>query len=143
MSAPFVPLNTGDVNDDDPQVLDSLFIETDAPPIPVVQPVPAAQPVPQDTPNRLLTGTQLIDPAWTTPTQLLPADLNRKHLILTVISPSASATDYVKITGDPNADAGPTFSAAPPMCLDDYTGPLYARATGAAVVRVTWQAVTK
>lgn len=81
------PLNTGNNADDDPQVIDSFFTETQEPPdkaASIVDP-DGPLPVPIRRPTRLLTGNVLLDPNWSKPTLLLPEDLNRERLALSVI----------------------------------------------------------
>lgn len=102
MSAPianatFGPLHVGDTKDDDGAIIDSFFIETDAPPTPVQQAI-APEPREQTKPTtRLVSGAYILDPTWVTPTMILPADPNRTDLRLIIRSPTAVATDGVVV----------------------------------------------
>lgn len=102
---------TQNVNDDDAAVVDSYFIETDAPPDlknaiePIPQPV--LPPLPETT--RLLTETRILDSSYVNPYQVIPADANRESLFITVTGTDTTATfnDYILI-----ADQGGKVSAA-------------------------------
>lgn len=149
----FGNLHTGDNKDDDARIIDADVLEVDKPPTPIVEPI---RPVPLVTPvplTRLLTSTQACDPQWgTTPgltkaVLLLPGDGNRKALTLRVQSPTAVATDYVRIADDPgkleNANAGAPLYHGDNVDLDDHTGPVWVTANGAsAIVNITAIATT-
>lgn len=105
MSSPFPPFGSQDLHDDDGQVIDSFFVETDTPPDlkEAAQPVdaPAVQ-VPKRT-TRIFPRDFLLDPAntaTTTPVMLFPADASRKNLGIRVTSPTAVATDGIRVASD-------------------------------------------
>jgi len=130
MSDLTAPFETQNVHDDDGQVIDSLFVETDAPP----DLKPAADVVPSpavDQPKkttRLLTSSLLLQPSWG-PQQILPADANRKALAVNVWSPTTVATDGVRVhsdLGDLNTGGIVLHNQTPTSAmLDAHTGPLY------------------
>ena len=138
MSSPvFVPLNTGDTSDDDGQVLDSLFIETDTPPEMQIEPLPDRKPIEEPArTTRLLTGNLSLNPLWTSPTLLLPADGNRKDFYIRVTSSNLVApvvTDYIWLA-DESGKTGTTESArlfhGQDLNIGMHTGPLYVSALG-------------
>lgn len=162
MSEPtFVPLNTGDKNDDDGQVIDSLLIETNTPP----EPLPDASVDPQRAKvrprktGRLLTGTWFVPPGWhvnnggSGPTLVLPADPDRKTFRIQVVSPTAG--DYIVIADDAGKLQGvDMFGGARIYAtttgnqrdIDNHTGPLYivpAAANNALGCYVSYWAVTE
>lgn len=97
-------LYVGDTKDDDGPVIDSLFVETDAPATPVVEAVKAV-PLIEPTPiTRLLTGTEIIATGGG-PYMLLPPDRNRKSLKIALAVPSgtATATDYLNVADNQGA----------------------------------------
>lgn len=159
MSAPHYPsetatfgdLHVGDVHDDDPGIIDADILEVDKPPTPIVEHIITpvlSQPKPC---TRLLTGTLAVDPTWNGPIPILPADANRKGLILRVTSPTAVATDYVSIADDSGkletgSSAGKVFHG---QVLDlgsgdgGHTGPVYVSTKGAsAITNIAWFATT-
>lgn len=96
MSDPsFRPLNLGDTQDDDAQVLDSLFVATDTPPTPVVEPITTPVLVDPPSPTRLLSVRQSVDPSWTTPTLLLPEDTRRQFLTVSVSETTEEAPRFI------------------------------------------------
>lgn len=112
-SPPFVPLNTGDTADDDGQVIDDFFIETDMPAEPVVEPIPAPEPVPQKTPGKLLTGYLNMDPTWT-PSLLLPPDLNRDWVRVSVPGSSGGSSSSYEAVDATEPAAGQFYEATTP-----------------------------
>jgi hypothetical protein len=148
MSEPtFVPLNTGDTHDDDPQVMDSLFESVTAGPTPIedVNFVPVVErPKPQD---RLFTGSMLVDPSWTSANMILPADLKRKHVEIRVRG--TDNTDFIQLADETGkvmttTGAGKIFHGEAPLCIDDYTGAIHVTAFGSPhAITVSWWAVTK
>lgn len=131
---PIIPpvFGTEDLKDDDGQVIDSFFIETDTPPPlkDATEPIDktAAIEIPRLT--RIITKHQSIDPAWGTPVQLLPADFNRIGVGIRVWSPTSVATDGIRLA----ADSGEVYSGGvllhnqtpPGDSLSQHTGALYA-----------------
>jgi hypothetical protein len=101
VSAPFEPFGSQDKNDDDAAVIDSFFIETDAPPdikqAMEYEPQEALKPPPVIT--RLLTGDITVSPDWTA-TLLLPSDAKRKSITIRIYSPTAIATDGVRFSDE-------------------------------------------
>jgi hypothetical protein len=148
----FVPLNVGDTEDDDGQVIDSLLVEVDAPP----EPLPDTSVEPQRSKVRpaktgkLLTGTMLVLPGWDA-IPLLPADPDRDTFRLQVIG--ATATDYILYADDAgklqNEQGGFRVMATVTgnrVDVDNFTGPLWVKAPAAnnvAGVYVSWSAVTE
>lgn len=102
MSHPTEPFETQNVKDDDGKVIDDFLIETDSPPDlkelnePIL--VKALREPAHIT--RMFSGDQILDPSWTR-TLLLPADANRSSVVVYVNSPTAVATDGVRIGDDP------------------------------------------
>ncbi len=130
---PLIPpvFGTENLHDDDGAVIDSFFIETDAPPTlkdatETIDATAAKEIKPQ---TKLISKIQLIDPAWSGPTQILPGDANRHGVGVRVWSPTTIATDGVRVA----SDGGEVFSAGivlhsqtlPGDALSDHTGPIY------------------
>ncbi len=102
MSQPYEIFGSQDLKDDDGPVIDSLFIETDAPP----NLKDATEPIPDNSDNipprkttRLLTGSQILGTDWA-PHRLLPADANRQGINIKVYSPTSVATDGVRFASE-------------------------------------------
>lgn len=91
-------LYVGDYKDDDGQVIDSFFIETDAPAEPQVEAIRQRPLADSIKPTRMLNDTVVLK-VGDAPYMLLPADANRKSLTMLMTTPSGSATasDYVNI----------------------------------------------
>lgn len=151
MSHPVEIFGTQDLKDDDAAVIDSYFIETDAPP----DMTPARQPI-DNTPNktpiaittRLLSREQTLQPGFD-PVLLFPADNNRKHMYIRVYSPTAQAGDAIRFGGTAQeARNGARILQGDAPTIDNHTGPIYAFAeaiTGvpnSAAVNVEYWAVT-
>lgn len=134
MSHPTEPFETQNVRDDDGSVIDAFFIETDSPPDmkELNEPIlvkALREPAPM---TRIFSGDWSIDPTWN-PIQVLPADATRKSFILYVYSPTAVATDGVRI-GD---DLGMIRTAGKVLHngtidLSNHTGAIYVLPCGAA-----------
>jgi hypothetical protein len=154
MSQPYDIFGSQNLKDDDGTVVDSFFIETDAPPDlkQAVEPVDA---VPNDNPircGRLLTGSLSMNLAtFVTPTQVLPADPNRKSVVLQVFSSAASPNAYVECVeiSDENGKVSGSSGfnvrqVAGPITLDGYTGAIWAMPGYGitAAIELTWVAVT-
>ena len=122
------PFETQDVRDDDAQVLDSLFIETDAPPDLSTVNMPILVKQLKDPPRttRMLSKELVVDPAWVNPVQLWVPDANRKYLIIRVESPTGVATDGIRISDDMGTvkTAGKVL-AGKEIHLDPHNGPVY------------------
>jgi hypothetical protein len=87
MSQPYDIFGSQKSNDDDGQVIDSFFIETDAPPdlTFATEPIPPTSKIEPVKCGRLLTGSLSMTTAvFTSPTLILPADANRKQVSLSV-----------------------------------------------------------
>jgi len=139
------PTLAGDWQDDDGQVLDDL-VQPQANPLPV-PPQEMVTPATErpKRPGRIISGTLWVDPTWG-PTQILPADANRKNLIIQ--NGSTEAADAIRVADDSGkcqvgSAAGLVFPANP-LTLPDYTGPIYVSAADAAeAVPLSWWAVTE
>lgn len=145
MSDPsFGPLVVGDVTDDDAEVIDSLVQQAPEPPAPVVEPIASTPLVTPTVPTRLLSTRQLVDPAWPTPTLLLPADKTRKSLSVKVTSPANTATDGVVVMSDVrNGEGLALVCHGTLLTLDHHTGDVRVKANGAAAVYVDVWSVTE
>lgn len=146
MSDPtFVALNTGDTKDDDAQVIDSLVQQEADPPAPddmplvrthTVRVTPAA-------PTRFIpAGFMSVDPAWTQPILLVPSALKRLHVLLRV-GVTAAGTDYLEVTDEIGRAAGRIYGSTTiqqQQTFDDWTGALWVRAVGGAVIPVSYWA---
>ncbi len=132
MSHPMEPFESQNVNDDDGQVIDSLFIEVDNPP-PIQDArepiVVRALPQPK-VPTRLISGEYTVVSEWDA-VQVFPADANRKSVNIYVYSPTAIATDGIRFCDDKGmlATAGKLLHNNT-MTLIDFTGPLFIRSAG-------------
>jgi hypothetical protein len=151
---PIIPevFGTQDKHDDDAQVIDSFFIETDVPP----DLKPAAQTI--DAPDvevikpctRFLTGELNVDPTWG-PTMVLPADAKRKGMEIKVFSPNATLTDGVRVASEIGGlgMAGKVFHGqSMSNALDNHTGAVWIQGFGASgsnafVVTVEYWSVTE
>lgn len=132
------PVLAGDHADDDGAVIDSFLTETDAPP-----PAPTTVNVGKidDTPKagtRINAWTVALDPAWPTPPMVLPQNLRRKELTITVVS--ATDSDLVVVASDPrdlmtptNGYSALTVYARNPWSSFCHTGPVYLKADVSAV----------
>ncbi|HXK37031.1 MAG TPA: hypothetical protein VJ553_05625 [Candidatus Paceibacterota bacterium] len=104
------PIYGGNTSDDDPQVIDSLFQESQTPPDPAASITDPAGPlpVPPRRPTRILTGNILLQPTWDKPTLLLPEDLNRKRIAIAV---EPTRRDYIQyLEFDPTTNPTMTFT---------------------------------
>lgn len=155
MSQPTHMFETQNVHDDDGQIIDSFFIETDAPPVlkDATQPI---TPTPTENPKkirRLLTGSVLMSSGvFGSPHQVLPADPNRKSVTLAVLSTAAAPNAYNEyvIVSDENGkvSAGSGFNLRGPdnpLIIPDYTGAIWAIPASSitASIELTWLAVTE
>lgn len=129
-------LNTGNTSDDDAQIIDSDFLEVDAPPTPVVQPLPPSAPPERRVPTRLIADTLLVNPAWVGTIQLLPADVTRVDLTLVVYTTEAGAS--LKIIGDSSGATVTPNSSNVVVPLGEYTGPVYVQAAGTLPITVSY-----
>jgi hypothetical protein len=137
MSSPTVPFETQNVHDDDGQVIDSFFIETDTPP----NLKDATEPIPPSDSNtvppkvtRLLTRSLIVQPGWDA-VQLFPSDANRRGFYLRVTSPTAVATDGIRLA-DNNGEvrtAGQIFhgQTTSGSAFDEHTGAVHIISTNA------------
>jgi hypothetical protein len=154
MSQPYEVFGSQDLKDDDGAVIDSFFIETDAPPNPADAPEPitvVSLPEPPK-PSRLLSGNQAFTTAFTSPVQVLPADAKRKSITLSVLSSAASPAalvEYLSVadeSGKCGTSAGWNLRhGKDPVTLTAYTGAIwaYAPASLTAAIELTWVAVTE
>lgn len=150
------PLNTGDIHDDDPDVIDSFTRQAPEPPAPPLEPITVPlikERVPE---TRLLTGYMYMDPSWGV-TRLVSTDLSRKHLRIRV--EGTKTTDGIAISSDPAqliivdgiCRAGMLYTDDRDD-FDDHTGPVYILPVGQsatnpgqaeAPVKVSWWAVCR
>lgn len=144
---------TGDINDDDADVIKRLTMENAEPPNAQEKPqelgtrIPASERPPR--PTRFLTGTMTIGTGNTDPVQILWTDTARMTLLVNVYS--ATATDSIKVMDEAakNGSANSTQMSASlppagsPYNFSGHTGPLYIAAEAGTAVRVSWVAVTK
>jgi hypothetical protein len=154
LSQPFEVFGSQDLKDDDGAVIDSFFVETDAPPNPADAPQPItvlSLPTPPK-PGRLLGGNQSFTTAFTSPVLVLPADAKRKSITLSVLSSAASPAalvEYLSIadeSGKCGTSAGWNLRhGKDPVTLIDYTGAIwaYAPTTLTAAIELTWVSVTE
>jgi hypothetical protein len=127
--------STQDLKDDDGQVIDSLFIETDSPPDlstlndPIIVKT-LKDPAPF---TRTMSEEFLIDPTWASPTtRIVPADPMRKFIFIRV--EGVLATDGVRISDDMGTVLkGARVLSGKDVRLDYHTGPLYVFPIGGAV----------
>lgn len=133
MSNPYPIFGSQDFKDDDGQVIDSLLIETDAPPDkreaiePVQLPV---LPEPKKT-TRLLTSDTTLDPTWD-PYMILPADPKRQSITVRVYSPTAVATDGVRFASEKSEvlTAGKILHGSDTSVFSNHTGALWVISCG-------------
>lgn len=157
VSATPQPFETQNLHDDDGQVIDSFFIETDTPPDlkPAAQTVPSAAVEEPAVCTKTLTETLFLDPAIFGPVQLLPEDKNRQGFTLRVSSPTAVATDGIRIASDKGllSKAGRLFHGQQTNgSWDQHTGPVYIQTckvsdgngvgAASAPIAVDWWAIT-
>lgn len=143
------PLTLGDTRDDDGAVIDSFFVETDAPPALVIEPIDTA-PLHKPKPATVLrTGTYELATGWTA-IKLLVADPNRNTFRLRGYSLAAapSATDYALVAFDPGLltpQAAFRLRHNTSLDLDEHTGDVYVLLNSAATgaYELTYAAVTK
>lgn len=129
MSEPiYEPLHLGNTADDDGQVIDSLFMTVAEVPR-IADEIIRRFPTPVKTMDRMITFTQIIY-AGKPPVQLLPADMNRKKLMVRANS-TGQGSDGVLI-GD---DSSKVFSTMSGFLLTTeqtvdlpFNGPIYAYA---------------
>lgn len=145
------PLFTGDNTDDDAAVVDSLLIETDAPPTPVIEhidPAPLVKPTPLTV---LRTGTYVMDnTVITQPIKILIGDRYRKSIQLSGWSAAATPgiNDYAMFAYDPGLlTPGSAFRLRhnQTLPLTGHTGDLYILPGPAvsATFEVTYAVVTE
>jgi len=133
----FIPLNTGDVHDDDANIIDDMFIPN---PMGLTTEEEAISPVVNETakvakPNRLTANSLLIASGATIsdPVQVAWPDPNRKSLTI-VIDGAAADKIYVADQATKLGMVGPGIglalrlsSSMLPVVLPGYTGALYLR----------------
>jgi len=144
-------------NDDgtyDSDIIESYDKETDAPPnlSDAIEPIPIPVLPPLPEPTRMIAREQIVDPlVILSPVMILPADANRVSIYLRVYSPTAVATDGVRIAGtNGETPSGPKVLAGNDWPVNDHTGaiwvyPCVANGTGvaSAPVAVEYWAVTR
>ena len=163
MSAPmFEPVTealapelAGDPHDDDAQIIDDFFEPASGP-----ADVSAAKvdfrdhsqvSIPRIT--RLFSGAQQIDVNTVQPIQILPADTNRKTVVLRLTGPAGTvATDYILVADEANkcvivtstSNQGGRLYSGSDLYLDGHTGPIFVGLgnVGTNVV-ISWWAVSE
>lgn len=154
--ATFGNLHVGDTSDDDPQVIESLFIETDTPPAvdqvteqygePLTKPVPV---------TRLITGRQTFN-VGDLPVQIVPADSERQQLTIrgqSWVTPTSNVDptkDFVLMAYDKGIislgvnSSAKTFRSGENISLDEHTGEVWFGPQSAlqGAFEITWIAVT-
>lgn len=161
MSHPFEVFGSQNLKDDDGQVIDSLLIETDAPPTPVLEPIP---PTPELKPipcTRILTGTMTMDASMVEPILLFAADTNRQQFRLDVLSNFATPVnaDYVLVADEKSKLQLPVDGSVMPgglmfrvhhnhsLILDVHTGAIWIRPnpliSGGSTIEATYVSTTK
>jgi hypothetical protein len=127
VSHPTEIFETQNVRDDDGEVIDSFFKEVDNPPDlkELQSPIVVKALIEPKPITRFISGEVIIAPSWTV-IQLLPADANRKNFTLKVYSPTAVATDGIRMS-DEN---GNILTSGKILHGDDistfeHTGPVY------------------
>jgi hypothetical protein len=152
MSQPEI-FSTQNLKDDDAQVLDSFFVETDAPPDLAQLNDPIVVKALQDPKpfTRIISGERTIDPALGWDVQLLlNADTNRQYLFMRVESLTAVVTDGVRVSDDRGTvNSAGIVAHGKTIQMDPHTGPVYATTgnilgsgTASAKVSISWWAVT-
>lgn len=132
MSHPMSPFESADTNDDDGNVIDSLFIETDNPPEPAIEPI-LIKALVEPTPITRILGQDTLIPPSSDVRMLLPADKNRKSLNIYVYSPTAVTTDGVRISDDNGMClTGSKLLHGGTIDLLGHTGPLYVTSCSAS-----------
>lgn len=153
MSNPtFVPVFTGDPNDDDALYIDQL-VKQQAGPIDPAASAALVNDKPKEPvkPTRLLTGFSTYSVSID-PSMLLPPDLNRLNLLVSIYS--ATATDAIYIADDLGKLAAVSggsglayrlMTVNSPYTLSEFTGALYfvvpSGITGP--INISWASVTK
>ena len=157
MSSPVPIFGTQDLKDDDGPVIDTLFLETDAPP-PIeeaMEPIRIPAPIELPRPTRLFTGTETLN-TDSQPIQLVVADADRREFEIVVSTPAGAATaaDYLNVASElgPVTNAQQTGSGmgvarirpGVPWDFDAHTGPIYiSRSTALSQqLEVSWRAVS-
>ncbi len=134
MSAPMEPFESQNKSDDDGAVIDSFFVETDAPPKleGAIEPILVRTLESPRKITRLISKDETIDPSWE-PYLVLAADPNRKSLNILVYSPTAVATDGIRFSDERgNIRTSGKILHGDTIPFTDHTGPVYALPCGAA-----------
>lgn len=140
------PTIAGDAHDDDAEVLNRLVESHAEPPTPEQEPKAPYHVLHKPKPiTRLMSGWINVDKSWPVPTQILPADPNRKSLRITVMS--STSTDVVQVSDEQNRAQSTSAALVPVYAggldLSGYTGPVWIFAPNAAgIVTVSFVAVT-
>lgn len=157
MSSPFEPFGSQNLKDDDGAVIDSLFLETDAPPDPASVPEPITIPaLPAVRPTtRLITGYQVMSSAIQQPIPIAPADAERLELTIKVTSTAVSPTleDYILLSDESSKCVFGTGQSGiasrfrqntEPYTLCAHTGPVWIMPNPSisAAIEVTWWITT-
>lgn len=135
MSSPLDMFESQNKSDDDGAVIDSFLIETDAPPNlkDATEPIIVRALESPKKISRIISKDETLDPTWTQPHLLLPADANRRSLNILVYSPTAVATDGARFSDEAgNIRSSGKILHGDTVPFTDHTGPVYVLACGAA-----------
>lgn len=154
MSQP-LPFETQNTHDDDGQVIDSFFIETDAPAnLPDAQEPILVKFLPEPKPTtRIISGSFSFNQTDANagnyaPMQILVPDANRQDLTIKVYSSATTVTDFVFIAGENgllnSQSAGKLRAGSADFDLSGHTGSVYALPGNAltAAIEISWWATT-
>lgn len=154
MSSPVPIFGLENLHDDDSQVMDDLYSQTNTPP-PIAEAIqPITIPGKPELPitSRILAGTESIT-TTTTAYRLLPADANRTEFqcVMTVPTGTAGVDDYLLVSDESgkvtNGSTQGAFRVRPGVGwdLDSHTGEIWIAGGPARLLamELTWRAVTK
>lgn len=129
MSHPVEMFGTQNLKDDDGAVIDSFFVETDAPPdmTAATEPIEATPYTPIVVTTKILSQNFLWYPGFSAPYMLLPSDENRRQFHMRVTSPTAVATDGIRWGSDISTvkSAGILFHGQTSGAVDNHTGAIW------------------
>jgi hypothetical protein len=160
VSNPMMPFESANKTDDDGQVIDSFFIETDTPPniLNALKELNSglreALKAPRIT-SRMLAGNMSFGIGlnyFAAPTMILPSDANRTSITLSVFSNAGTPgalVEYLSLADDggkclTSAAMNLRHGRNDPVSLSGYTGPIFVQLSPAATaaMEITWLAVT-
>ena len=144
------PIQTGDINDDDPAYMDQIIEPVSGPPDMVDAPRQVSDPTPaRHVSTRLLATTQTMDVnTLATPIILAPADQNRTNLTVRVSSASGNRV-AIRMGSSPQSLNSPLtsyvvdVSGSETVTLSGHDGALWAWLDSGDVARISVVGVTK